>query len=88
MLFADLYFSYSDCWHGIILRCLGVLSSPRLLVDLGPGGAHFISDYNTSLLEGSCSERANGVKGQLSVHLLSLLLGGRAALIDALPVTA
>jgi hypothetical protein len=23
MLFADLYCSYSDCWHGIILRCLG-----------------------------------------------------------------
>jgi hypothetical protein len=62
-LFADLYCSCSDCWHGIILRCLGALSSPRLLVDLDPGSAHFISNCDTLLLEGSCSERANGVKG-------------------------
>jgi hypothetical protein len=60
-LFTHLLSSYSGRWHGTILRCLGALSSPRLLVDLGPGSAHFIDNCNTLLAEDLCSERANGV---------------------------
>jgi hypothetical protein len=51
-LFTCLFHVDPGCWRGVILRRLGGLSSPRLLMALGPGNACFTCDRHTLLVDG------------------------------------